>query len=435
MKRTGAWLLGLAVLAAVALAIWKPWSAGKGALDQLTWGEVTRGDLEVAVSSTGTLEALDSVEVGTQVSGTLTEIHADFNDAVGKGQILAVIDTSLLDSALRDAEAGRSRAQAQYDQAVADLGARRELHTQGVVSQSELRTYETALVAARSSLDSAAAQVERARQNRDNAVIRSPIDGIVVERAVEVGQTVAASFSTPRLFLLARDLARMRILAEVDEGDIGQIRLDQEVTFQVAAQPDREFRGQVRQIRLQPKVDQNVVKYTVVVDAENPEGLLLPGMTATLAFVVERSEDVLTVPVAATRVRPNAAMTALLEAGGARPAEGAAPERSRAARAAAAGAGGRSGSAGGGARASGVGEPRDTAAPRARSIYVRDEAGRLAARQVRLGLSDGRRIEIQPLDGEIAAGTPVVVGAPADGAANSAPVPGARGATRGIRPL
>ena len=143
-------------------------------------------------------------------------------------------------------------------------------------------------------------QVERARQNRANAVITSPIDGLVVERAVEVGQTVAASFSTPRLFLLARDLSEMRILAEVDEGDIGQIRLDQAVNFQVAAQPERRFEGKVRQMRLQPKVDQNVVKYTVVVDAPNAEGLLLPGMTATLDFVVETARDVLTVPVAAS---------------------------------------------------------------------------------------------------------------------------------------
>jgi len=431
MKRIGFWLLGLAVVGAVALAIWRPWKKGADGLDQLTWGEVTRGDLEVAVSSTGTLEALDTVEVGTQVSGELDEVRADFNDRVKKGQILAVLDTTLLDAALRDAEAGRDRARAQADQAEAELAARRQLAAQGVISPLELRTYETAATAARSSLDSAAAQVERAQRNRDYAVIRSPIDGIVVERAVDAGQTVAASFSTPRLFLLARDLARMRILAEVDEGDIGQIRLDQEVTFQVAAQPDREFRGRVRQIRLQPKVDQNVVKYPVVVDADNPDGLLLPGMTATLDFVVERAAAVLTVPVAATRVRPNAAMKALLGEGAARPA-GSSPGG---AATLPGGGNGRGGGRSAGERevgAAGAEAGAGTAERGVRRIYLRDEAGHLSARAVHVGLSDGRRIEIRPLEGEIPPGTAVVVGAPADGEGNT---PGAPRGARIFRPL
>jgi HlyD family secretion protein len=409
MKRIAVWIGALALVAAVVLALWRPWRTDDAALDRLTWGEVTRGDLEVVVSSTGTLEALDSVEVGTEVSGTLTEIRADFNDRVTQGQVLAVLDTTLLDAALSDAEAGRARAQAQYDLAAAELEARRELHATGLVSRIELRTYETALAAARSSLDSAGAQVARARQNREHAVIRSPIDGVVVERAVEVGQTVAASFSTPRLFLLARDLARMRILAEVDEGDIGQIRLDQEVGFEVAAQPEHQFGGRVRQIRLQPKVDQNVVKYTVVVDAANDQGLLLPGMTATLAFVVERAADVLTVPVAATRVRPDETMTALLAAG--RPGGGAeaSAERARGARRSGAGSGfgapGARRAENGGPFAAGGGP-----GSRVRRIFVEEAQGRLAERPVRLGLSDGRRIAIEPLEGEIAPGTPVVVG-------------------------
>jgi HlyD family secretion protein len=389
-------------VAAVVLGIWRPWKGGGDVLAQLTWGEVTRGDLEVVVSSTGTLEAVHAVEVGTQVSGTITEINVDFNDRVAKGQILAVIDTSLLDSALRDAQAGHARAKAQFDQAEADYQARKELFDGGLLSQTEIRSFDTARTAARSSLDSAESQVERARQNRSNAVIRSPIDGVVVERAVEVGQTVAASFSTPRLFLLARDLRDMRILAEVDEGDIGQIQLDQEVGFQVAAQPDRQFHGKVRQIRLQPKVDQNVVKYTVVVDAANPDGVLLPGMTATLEFVVERVVDALTVPVAATRIRPSAAMSELLPAqpsprgtqgGPARPPR---PE--------------------GGVAGSGM--PADL-----RRIFLRDEQGGLTVRMVRVGVTDGRRVEIVPLQGEIAPGAAVVIGAPTEGSATPGGAP------------
>ena len=314
MRRMGWSLLAIAVAGAAALVIWRPWRDDGAALEGLTWGEVQRGDLEVVVSSTGSIEALDSVEVGTQVSGTITEIRVDFNDRVNRGDVLAVIDTSLLDASLRDARAGLDRARAELEQARAEQTSRRALFDAGLLSETEYRTYETALVSQRAALTSAEAQVERAQQNRRNAVIVSPIDGVVIERAVEQGQTVAASFSTPRLFLLARDLRQMRILAEVDEGDIGQVRLDQEVRFQVAAQPDRDFRGKVRQIRLQPKVDQNVVKYTVVVDAANDEGLLLPGMTATLDFVVEMAHDVLTVPTAATRVRPTEAMLKMLPA-------------------------------------------------------------------------------------------------------------------------
>lgn len=397
MKRIAIWFLAALAVVAVVLGIWRPWKSGGDVLAQLTWGEVTRGDLEVVVSSTGTLEAVHAVEVGTQVSGTITEINVDFNDRVAKGQLLAVIDTSLLDSALRDAQAGYARAKAQFDQAEADYQARKELFDGGLLSQTEIRSFDTARTAARSSLDSAESQVERARQNRSNAVIRSPIDGVVVERAVEVGQTVAASFSTPRLFLLARDLRDMRILAEVDEGDIGQIHLEQEVGFQVAAQPDRQFQGKVRQIRLQPKVDQNVVKYTVVVDAANPDGVLLPGMTATLEFVVERVVDALTVPVAATRIRPNAAMAKLLP-------QAPSPASTRGAQ----GGPGRPPRPEGGAAGSGA--PADL-----RRIFLRDERGGLAVRMVRVGVTDGRRVEIVPLSGEIAPGAAVVIGAPTEG--------------------
>jgi HlyD family secretion protein len=437
MKAKTAGIVGLLVVAVgLGLWWWKPWRSADAGLADLTWGEVTRGDLEVVVSSTGTLEALDSVEVGTQVSGTLTEIRADFNDRVKKGQILAVIDTTLLDASLRDAQAGYARAKAEFDQADADGQARRQLFAEGLLSRSELRTYETAVAAARSGLESASAQVERARQNRANAVITSPIDGLVVERAVEVGQTVAASFSTPRLFLLARDLSEMRILAEVDEGDIGQIRLDQAVNFQVAAQPERRFEGKVRQMRLQPKVDQNVVKYTVVVDAPNAEGLLLPGMTATLDFVVETARDVLTVPVAATRVRPNEAMLAQLETSGGRGGGPRAGGRGdRASRPGAPGA-----PSGGTPEGGREGSPSDV-----RRLYLKDEQGHLVTRVVRLGLTDGRRIEIRPISfgaepgapaPEIAPGTPVVIGAPgAPGTGPNSARPGNTQGPRGFRVL
>lgn len=407
--QTAALLALVALLAGAAWAAWRFWPRAAGPLDGLTWGEVTRGDLEVVVSSTGALEAIDAVEVGTQVSGTLDEVRADFNDRVTKGQVLAVIDTRLLDAALRDAEASLERARAQHALAESDLARRVQLHAHGLLPEGELRSFETAVVTARASVVSTEAQVDRARENRNNAVIRAPIDGVVVERAVEAGQTVAASFNTPRLFLLARDLARMRILAEVDEGDIGQVREDQEVRFTVAAHPERELAGQVRQIRLQPKVEQNVVKYTVVVETGNEEGLLLPGMTATLDFLVERVADVLTVPGTAVRVRPNAAMQALLDKQRAerQAARGGAP-------AGANGGGGRGLGGGGlpGAEGGPGGPPSDM-----RRLWIRDAEGQLRALPVRIGLTDGRRVEIRPLRGEIEPGTPVVTAVPADGAA------------------
>jgi HlyD family secretion protein len=364
-----------ALVAAGVLAVWRPWRAAGDGLAELAWGEVTRGDIEVTVSSTGTLEAIDSVEVGTQVSGTLAEVRVDFNDTVRAGQVLARIDPKLLDAALREAAAGLARSRAQHAQAEADLARQRALLAEQLVPPSEFATYETAVTVARAGVDSAAAQVERARENRANAIITSPIDGVVIERAVEAGQTVAASFSTPRLFLLARDLAKMRILAEVDEGDIGQIRVGQTARFSVAAHPERELTGTVGQIRLQPTVEQNVVKYTVVVDAPNDEGLLLPGMTATVDFVIETARDVLTVPAAAARLQPSAAM--LAELAKRRPARGS-------------------------------GEDAELPAG-ARRLWLRDAEGRLDAVPVRLGLSDGRRTEIRPLVGDLPPGTPVVV--------------------------
>jgi HlyD family secretion protein len=437
MTKRGWIATGTATLAAVAALVWwAPWRAKQDPLAGLTWGEVTKGDLEVVVSSTGSLEALDSVEVGTQVSGTLASVRVDYNDRVKAGQVLATIDPKLLDAALVDAQATVARNRAQLAQAEADLERQKQLRAAGLNSESDLASYATAVATARASLDSATAQVTRARENRSYATVVSPIDGVVIERAVQAGQTVASSFNTPRLFLLARDLAKMRILAEVDEGDIGQIRVGQTARFIVAAHPDQEFTGSVAQIRLQPTVEQNVVKYTVVVDAANPDGLLLPGMTATIDFEVETAKEVLTVPAAATRIRPTAAMTAAVEAeraarraqreaGGSGAATGGQPDRGGATGRGAGGAGGTGGAGG---------EPGQLPAD-VRRIWIRDEKGNLKALPVKLGLTDGRRVEIRPLFGELAPGTQVVVAAPDEGGAATAPGGRTAGSPRGFRIL
>ncbi len=269
---------------------------------------VERGDIENSISSTGTLEAKGTVEVGTQVSGSIDRVFVDFNDKVKKNQILAVLDTTLLSVAVRDAKASLLRAQAELDLARTKYEDAQQLYDAGYISELDFNTANTEYESARASLLSAQASLDRAEVNLKHAVIRSPISGTVIDRVVESGQTVAASLSTPTLFLIAEDLAQMEIHAYVDESDIGQIKEGQNVRFTVEAYPDDEFSGTVREIRLQPEVIQNVVNYTVVIDAQNKDGLLLPGMTATVDFLVEQCKDVLMISNTALRFQPTTEM-------------------------------------------------------------------------------------------------------------------------------
>jgi HlyD family secretion protein len=260
---------------------------------------VGRGDLEITVSCTGTLQAMGTVEVGTEVSGTIEKVLVDYNDRVEKGQILAQLDLELFEAEAAKARGEVLRARALLRQADAEYRRNRPLLAEGHLSAQEFLDYETGLATAKADLMTAEAALKKSDTNLRNAGIRSPIDGTVIERQIEEGQTVAASFNTPTLFILAEDLARMEIEADVDESDIGQIREGQKVRFTVQAYHDREFNGRVTQIRLNPTEESNVVTYTVVVEAANPEGLLLPGMTATADFVVDGVKNALLVPDAA----------------------------------------------------------------------------------------------------------------------------------------
>lgn len=284
--------------------------AGNGAKEEgpYQFAEITKGDLENLVSSTGTLRAVSTVEIGTQVSGTIDRIEVDFNDAVRKGQVLAVLDTALLKVAVLDAEAGVARAQAQHEQAQAEYERNLALFEEGHLSEKEFLPIRINVKITEAAVQSAEASLKRAQINMNHAIIRSPIHGTVIQRNVEPGQTVAASFSTPTLFIIAEDLSQMEIYAAVDESDIGQIKEGQSVRFTVQAYSDETFRGTVQQIRLQPTTLQNVVNYTVVVDAANEENLLLPGMTATVDFVVEERRDVWLVSNAALRFQPTQEM-------------------------------------------------------------------------------------------------------------------------------
>lgn len=263
-----------------------------------------RGDLHLTLSATGALSALGTVEVGTQVSGTISEVLVDYNDAVRKGQILAILDTALLDADLKEARASEIRAAASLRQADAELSRHRSLYEKGYLSQQEYLSLTTEREKAQADLFSAQAKRVRAETNRSHAVIRSPIDGKVIERSVEAGQTVAASMNTPTLFILAENLRQMQILAKVDETDIGQIRVGQPIRFTVEAWPDMHFSASVTRIRLNPETISNVVTYTVEAEAANPESRLLPGMTATLDFEISRAEKALIAPEAALRFTP-----------------------------------------------------------------------------------------------------------------------------------
>ena len=270
--------------------------------------EVTRGDLESIVSTTGTIEAKGTVEVGTQVSGIIDRIYVDFNDRVKKGQLLAVLDTSLLEAAVINAEADLEMAKAQYKLALEDYKSQKPLYEKGIISKADFLKVEANLKQRAAQLKAAEVALQRAKRNLEYAYIRSPIDGTVIERNVEEGQTVVASLNSPTLFVIAQDLSKVEIHALVDESDIGLIKEGQPVRFTVAAYPDKVFTGRVRQIRLKPEVIQNVVNYTVIVEADNPENLLLPGMTATVDFIVAKRENVLMVPNSALRFKPTPEM-------------------------------------------------------------------------------------------------------------------------------
>jgi HlyD family secretion protein len=298
-----------AALGALTLALGGVWllrSAEANDGGTFRFVEVTRGDIESSITSTGTLQPVTSVQVGTQVSGKVTDLYADFNDRVSKGKLIARIDATLQRQAVREAEANLARAGADLDRAEREFDRNERLYEQQVLTESEFNASEYNLAASRASLTSAQVSLERAQQNLAYTEIYSPIDGIVVERNVEPGQTVAASMSAPQLFLIAADLAQMEILASVDESDIGKVQEGQVVRFTVQAYPDATFEGVVDKVRLQSATTENVVNYTAVVSVANPEGMLLPGMTASVDFIVESVQDVLQVANAALRYQPPA---------------------------------------------------------------------------------------------------------------------------------
>lgn len=300
------WLIPLAgVLVVAAVVVVRSLPRDRAREGQYRTEAVQRGDLRVTVSATGTLNAVTTVQVGSQVSGTISALYADFNTRVKEGQLLAQLDPTFLKAQVAQNEADLERARVTLRQAERDSTRQAPLRAQGLVSQADVDAAATAVEAARASVKSALASLVRAETNLRYATIHSPIDGVVVSRDVDVGQTVAASLSAPTIFTIANDLTQMQLEASVDEADIGRIQTDQSVSFTVDAFPDRTFDGRVQQIRLAPRTEENVVTYTVIVRVGNPELRLLPGMTANATFLVAEARDALKIPAAALRFRPD----------------------------------------------------------------------------------------------------------------------------------
>ncbi len=281
---------------------------------------VTRGAIVDRITATGTLQAVTNVQVGTQVSGTVESLGADFNSIVKRGQVLARLDPALFQAQIAQHRANLIRAEAEVDRlrvalddAQSKLRRANTLWLQELLPRAELDAAQVAVRSTEAQIRSAEAQVVQARAtlrqgelSLQNAVITAPIDGIVLARNVDVGQTVAASMQAPTLFVLAADLTRMQVVANLDESDIGRIAAGQSVAFSVDAHGERIFSGVVAQVRLQPQTVQSVVTYAVLIDAPNPDLALKPGMTATVTIEVARRDDVLRLPAAALRFRPAA---------------------------------------------------------------------------------------------------------------------------------
>ena len=367
------------VLAAAVAAFWFWSRPGTPAAEGYLTEPADRGTIEVVVTATGTVNPVTTVTVGSYVSGPILELHADYNAAVTKGQLVAKIDPRQFQVKVLQAEAGLANAKAQVDKARADLALKQlnfarnqTLRARNLIAQNDLDTARSDFAQAKAQLaldqagvQQAEAQLSEARINLDYTNITSPVDGVVVSRSVDVGQTVAASFQTPELFKIAQDLTKMQVNANVSESDIGGVHDGQPALFTVDAYPGRTFEGSVVQVRNAPITVQNVVTYDVVIQVANPDLALKPGMTATVTVTTARRADVLRVPARALRFKPEEA---------------------------------EAGTVAGGPPNSPVGS----------AVYLLDPSGALQRVEIQVGVRDERHAEVTA--GDVTAGDAVVVG-------------------------
>jgi len=297
-------IIGIPLLLILLAVIFWPKGGSKTAMTAVTT-VAQSGDLSTEVTATGTVEPITLVEIGTQVSGVISKIYVDFNSEVKAGQVIAELDKRLLTSELESSRANLQSRKVELEQELRNYNRSKELWEKQAISKVDWEAAETAYQTAKLAVTSSQASVLKAETNLGYATIYSTIDGVVVSRAVEEGQTVAASFSTPTLFTIANDLTKMRVIANVDEADIGRVEEGQRVTFTVDAYPEDVFEGKAVQVRLEATTTSNVVTYEVVIDAPNPDLKLKPGLTANINIFTMEKKGVLLVPAQALRFTPD----------------------------------------------------------------------------------------------------------------------------------
>lgn len=417
-------MLALVAGAVAFLILKKPWAKGESSITFSTV-PVSRGAIAAQVTANGTLSAVGTVQVGAQVSGRVVELHADFNDKVKKGQIIAKLDEQVLKAQIDQAAASLALAAANVNKAqVALADSTRQLKRQKSLQEQQLvagvtvetaevadDTARAALVAARATQSQASATLAQAKLNLSYATIYSPVDGVVLSRAVELGQTVASSLQAPVLFTIAEDLARMQIDTAVAEGDVGRLAAGMDATFTVDAFPGRQFKGKVRQVRNAPTTTQGVVTYDAVIDVDNADMALRPGMTANVTFVLDQVADTVKIPNAALRFKPSREQLQAVYA------ELGRPERGSGGWGGGSGSGRRRGSGGG---PGGPGGPPDggSGAPRTRDFGDKKPLYKLVDGKPRMvlvktGLTDGS--STQMVEGDLAPGDQLIteiIGAP-----------------------
>lgn len=361
--------------------------------DQYRTEAASRGDITATATATGTLSAVTTVQVGSQVSGIISSLHADFNSQVRQGQLLAELDPTPFLQTVEQRQADVTRAMVEVANAKVTYSRQQKLADAGIIAQADVDTAKAAYDSARAALAQSQASLQQAKTNLGYTKIYSPVEGQVVDRQYDIGQTVAASFSAPTLFTIAKDLTKMQVKADIDQSDIGRIQVGAPVRFTVDAYPDQQFRAQVSQVRLNATVNQNVITYPVIIEVANPDLKLRPSMTADVTIQVATARNVLRVPNSALRFKPE---TKDEDQGNARQRTG--------------------GSAGMGSRAEGGGGRRG-GRQAGQTVYVLEGDGKgkekNALREVRIktGLTDGRYTEVASVvSGELAEGAPVVTG-------------------------
>ena len=307
MKNKKVWM-GIAAAVVVALVVWMCSGGKKEQKAEFSTAKVEKQNISTSITATGTIEPVTSVTVGTQVSGIVSKLYVDYNSIVKKGQVIAELDKTNLISELNRDKADLSSAQSTLNYETANYNRYKTLFDKGLISANDYENARLSFDKAQQTVRSSRENVQKAQTNLGYATITSPIDGVVLSKSVEEGQTVAASFNTPELFTIAQDLTDMRVIADIDEADIGGVKEGQRVSFTVDAYPDDKFEGQVTQVRQQATTESNVVTYEVVISAPNNDLKLKPGLTANVTIYTLEKNDVLAAPAKALRFMPTEAL-------------------------------------------------------------------------------------------------------------------------------